>query len=135
MLCSSLTQLPQTDLYSIITYRDGTPEPRASQIDLTEISKQKRMVMEGLEARHTIYLPAYHWVLECYLQDLLTELRRLAGEKTVLFLDYETNCDIKNATRPLSHAGLIKLYLEGIGLARPERTKAGTRLVYPPFFI
>jgi hypothetical protein len=65
-----------------------------------------------VQARHTIYLPAYHWVLEHYLQDLLTELKSLEKGKTVIFLDYETNSDIDVVTRPLSHAGLIKLYLE-----------------------
>jgi len=65
------------------------------------------------EARRAIYLPAYHWVLEHCLQDLLTALRLLEKEKPVILLDYETNCDIDVLTRPLSHAGLVKLYLEG----------------------
>jgi len=30
----------------------------------------------------------------------------------VVLLDYETNYDINGVTRPLSHAGLIKLYIE-----------------------
>jgi hypothetical protein len=66
-----------------------------------------------IEARRVLYLPAYHWVLEHCLQDQLAELRRLEQEKTVVFLDYETNCDVDDATHPLSHAGLIKFYLEG----------------------
>ncbi|WP_207229487.1 DUF6939 family protein [Ktedonosporobacter rubrisoli] len=65
-----------------------------------------------LQARHLIYLPTYQWVLEHCLQDLLSELKQLEKEKTIIFLDYETNCDINAANRPLSHAGLIKLYLE-----------------------
>jgi hypothetical protein len=64
------------------------------------------------EARYLIYLPTYHWVLEHSLQDLLTELKHLEREKTIVFLDYETNSDIDVVSRPLSHAGLIKLYLE-----------------------
>lgn len=66
-----------------------------------------------VEARRTIYLPSYRWVLDHCLQDLLAELRVLEREKTVVLLDYETNCDVDNVTRPLSHASLIKLYLEG----------------------
>jgi hypothetical protein len=65
-----------------------------------------------VQARHLIYLPSYYWVLEHSLQDLLTELIHVEKEKTLVFLDYETNCDINVVTRPLSHAGLIKLYLE-----------------------
>lgn len=33
----------------------------------------------------------------------------------MVFLDYETDGDVDVITRPLSHAGLIKLYLEGGG--------------------
>jgi hypothetical protein len=51
-------------------------------------------------------------VLEHCLQDLITELKQLEPEKPVVFLDYETNSDITVLTRPLSHAGLIKLYLQ-----------------------
>jgi hypothetical protein len=64
-------------------------------------------------ARQKIYLPTYQWVLENCVIDLLENLRQLATEKTVILLDYETNCDLNDLSRPLSHAGLIKLYLEG----------------------
>ena len=64
------------------------------------------------EARHTIYLPSYYWVLNNCLQDLITTLKSVEREKIVVFLDYETNYDINIVTRPLSHAGLIKLYVE-----------------------
>ncbi len=66
-----------------------------------------------LEARNTIYLPTYHWVLKNCLQSPLAELRKQAENGTVILLDYETNCDLNNLASPLSHAGLIKRYLEG----------------------
>src|SRR4028118_1436346 len=65
------------------------------------------------EARRQIYLPSYQWVLNNHVQDLLNELKYVGTEKTVVLLDYETNCDVDNLSRPLSHAGLIKVYLEG----------------------
>jgi hypothetical protein len=64
------------------------------------------------EARRAIYLPAYHWVLTHCLQDLLAELEKRAALQTLVLLDYETNCNLDDLARPLSHAGLIKLYLE-----------------------
>jgi hypothetical protein len=64
------------------------------------------------EARRAIYLPTYHWVLTNCLQDLLAKLEDEAAERTVVLLDYETNCDLNDLSRPLSHAGLIKRYLE-----------------------
>lgn len=64
------------------------------------------------EARRTIYLPTYYWLLTNCLQDLLARLQEVAAKQTVVLLDYETNCDLNNLACPLSHAGLIKRYLE-----------------------
>lgn len=65
------------------------------------------------DARQQIYLPSYQWVLENCLQDLINELKGLGVDQTVVLLDYEINTDLNNLSRPLSHAGLIQLYLEG----------------------
>jgi hypothetical protein len=64
------------------------------------------------EARRLIYLPTYRWVLDHRLQDELAELRRLGAAQLVVLLDYETNGDIDDLTRPLSHASLILRSLE-----------------------
>jgi Family of unknown function (DUF6939) len=69
-------------------------------------------LLSYLEARYQIYLPVYHWILENCLQNETERLRNLSQEKTVILLDYETNTDIKNLAKPLSHAGLIKRYIE-----------------------
>ena len=65
------------------------------------------------EARRQIYLPAYRWVLENRLGAELAELRALAGHRRLVLLDYETNADLADLTRPLSHAALVKAFLEG----------------------
>ncbi len=70
-------------------------------------------LLSYIEARRVIYLPSYLWVLENRLQDTLQELQGMADEHGIVLLDYETNCDIDNPTKPLSHAGLVKYYLEG----------------------
>ncbi len=64
------------------------------------------------EARRQIYLPSYRWVLDHRLQDELGELWRLGAAQLVVLLDYETNGDSDDLTRPLSHASLILRYLE-----------------------
>ncbi|MDB5343972.1 MAG: hypothetical protein JWP89_2349 [Schlesneria sp.] len=63
------------------------------------------------EARLQIYLPAYRWILEHKLTAELDALRKLAGD--IVLLDYETNSDIEDLSKPLSHASLVKRYLEG----------------------
>ena len=62
------------------------------------------------DARYQIYLPIYLWVLENCLRDEIAQLKALSAGQTVLLLDYETNTDIDNLSKPLSHAGLVKQY-------------------------
>ena len=69
-------------------------------------------LLSYVEARWLISLPAYLWVLEHCLQDLLEELRQRATTTPLVFLDYDTNRDILDISQPLSHAELVKLYLE-----------------------
>ncbi|MBD2768510.1 hypothetical protein IC235_11485 [Hymenobacter sp. BT664] len=66
-----------------------------------------------LEARLQIYLPVYRWVLAHKLTTELTEkLRQWNKTQDLVLLDYETNGDVYNISKPLSHASLIKAYLE-----------------------
>ena len=59
-----------------------------------------------IEARKHIYLPCYKWILE-------NKLQKLVAAKPVVLLDYNTNPDVNNPKKPLSHASLIKAYIEG----------------------
>lgn len=67
-------------------------------------------LLDYLTARIEIYLPSYLWVLENKLQNLLSELKNYEGD--IVLLDYDTNSDLHNLQKPLSHASLIKGYLE-----------------------
>lgn len=66
-----------------------------------------------VEARKQIYIPAYRWVLENKVSDIIDRLREASKTHTIVLLDYETNDDIDNPKKPLSHAALIKAYAEG----------------------
>ena len=66
-----------------------------------------------IEARKLIYLPCYKWVLENKLQKLVTAVRIISKNKPVVLLDYNTNPDVNNPKKALSHASLIKAYIEG----------------------
>ena len=67
-----------------------------------------------IEARKQIYLPAYKWVLENKVANIIERLREASKTKTIVLLDYTTNCDIDDPKKPLSHAFLIKAYAEGL---------------------
>ena len=70
-------------------------------------------LLDYLTARKLIYLPSYKWVLDHKLGHLVEKLRKLSEAGTVVLLDYETNPDVLEPKKPLSHAALIKAYIEG----------------------
>lgn len=72
-------------------------------------------LLDYLEARIAIYLPTYKWVLENVpaVMDLVERIRIKSLTTDIVFLDYNTNEDYTNLKSPLSHAALIKLYIEG----------------------
>ena len=68
-----------------------------------------------IEARKQIYIPTYRWVLENKVAHIIERLRAASNEgKTIVLLDYDTNADVEDPKKPLSHASLIKAYAEGI---------------------
>ena len=80
-----------------------------------------------IEARKQIYIPTYKWVLENKVANIIERLRAASDSgKTIVLLDYDTNADVEDAKKPLSHASLIKAYAEGIypyGEVKEEKAK------------
>ena len=70
-------------------------------------------LLDYVAARRVIYLPAYRFVLEHHLSGGVVALRERAEEGDVVLLDYETNTDVDDTSRPLSHAGLVRAWLVG----------------------
>jgi len=67
-----------------------------------------------IEARKQIYIPTYRWVLENKVSSIIERMREASKTKTIILLDYNTNQNVDDASKPLSHAFLIKAYIEGI---------------------
>jgi hypothetical protein len=67
-----------------------------------------------IEARKQIYIPTYRWVLENKVPNIIERLREASKTKTIVLLDYDTNSDVENPKKPLSHASLVKAYAERI---------------------
>ncbi len=65
-----------------------------------------------ISARKEIYIPTYFWILENKVSDLVEIIRTESEKNLVILLDYNTNCEIDDPGKPLSHAGLIKYYIE-----------------------
>lgn len=70
-------------------------------------------LLDYITARKLIYLPSYQWALDHKLNEEIEILKEKSQKKPLVLLDYETNGDIDNPLRPLSHAHLIKMRLEG----------------------
>ena len=66
-----------------------------------------------IEARKEIYVPTYKWMLDHKVRYLVERLKKESIDHTVVLLDYDTNPDVENRNSPLSHASLIKAYVEG----------------------
>lgn len=67
------------------------------------------------EARMLIYLPTYKWVLDNVpeVHHVVKRIKEQSKIQDIVLLDYNTNIDFRDASKPLSHAGLVKLYIEG----------------------
>lgn len=72
-------------------------------------------LLNYFDARMHIYLPTYKWVLENVptVRHIVSRIAERAKTNDIVFLDYNTNIEFRDITAPLSHAGLVKLYIEG----------------------
>ena len=66
------------------------------------------------EARMMIYLPTYKWVLDNIpkAHEAAMRIKEKAKNCDIVLLDYNTNEDFQDISKPISHAGLLKLYIE-----------------------
>jgi hypothetical protein len=69
-------------------------------------------LLNYLAARMQIYLPTYAWVLQNKTVKEIEFLIEIALRKDLVLLDFETNGDFENITKPLSHAALIKRFID-----------------------
>lgn len=72
-------------------------------------------LLSYLDAKRLIYAPAYKYVLENVpeVKAIIEKIRQKAKECDIVLLDYNTNPDNRDASKPLSHAELVKMYIEG----------------------
>ena len=71
-------------------------------------------ILDYVTAKHQIYIPTFKWVLENKVAHIIERLKNASIDKTIVLLDYNTCCDVDSNTKPLSHAYLIKAFVEGI---------------------
>ncbi len=98
----------------------GAPRGHQQGVHATEL-------LDYITARHQIFIPAYKWVLENKVKHIIDRLREASKTKTIVLLDYATNCDVDDPRKPLSHAYLVKAYVEGLYPFGKKETKKKER--------
>ena len=68
-------------------------------------------LIDYYNARKLIYVPAYLWMLKNKTNSIITDLQDKALKSDIVLLDYTTNENIEDLSKPLSHASLIKMIL------------------------
>jgi hypothetical protein len=69
-------------------------------------------LMNEVDARKEILIPAYNWMLENRCGKLVEVLKKISKERTLILLDYSENGDIENVSMPFSCATLLKKKIE-----------------------
>ena len=71
-------------------------------------------LLNYFDARMQIYLPSYKFVLDNIpaAHNVVMKIAERAKEHDIVFLDYNTNTDFRDISSPMSHAGLVKMYIE-----------------------
>ena len=79
-------------------------------------------ILNYADARRYIYIPSYKYVLDYVpeVQRIVAKIREKAKESDIVLLDYNLNPDNRDITKPLSHAELVKMYIEGRYPSRDE---------------
>lgn len=75
-------------------------------------------ILDYYQARLKIYLPAYWGMLKYVpaVQGSLKLIHDKSLEGDVVLLDYNVNSTFTDISRPIAHAGLIKMYIERDGV-------------------
>lgn len=83
----------------------GNPLGHRKGINGTEL-------LDYLTARKQIYLPSYVWLLQNKTTSKVDQLTQIALRQDLVLLDFETNSGINNTKKLLSHAALIKKFID-----------------------
>ena len=87
--------------------KNGKPLGHRKGVNGTEL-------LDYIDARKQIYIPTYRWMLENKVSSIIERMKEASKTKKIILLDYNTNQDVDDPSKPLSHAFLIKAYIEGL---------------------
>ena len=73
-----------------------------------------KQILNYADAKRLIYIPAYKYVLDNVpeVQNIIQRIKKQSAISDIVLLDYNLNPDNRDASKPLSHAELVKMYIE-----------------------
>lgn len=71
-------------------------------------------ILNYADARRYIYIPSYKYVLDNVpeVHSVVERIKKQSETSDIVLLDYNINPDNRDITKPLSHAELVKMYIE-----------------------
>ena len=69
-------------------------------------------LLDYITARKVIQVPTYYWVLENKTEIEIKFLASIARKRNIVLLDNETNGDVEDVRKSLSHAALLVQFLD-----------------------
>lgn len=71
-------------------------------------------ILNYADARRLIYIPSYKYILEQIpeVNRIIEKIKDKAKESDIILLDYNINPDNRDISKPISHAELVKMYVE-----------------------
>lgn len=74
-----------------------------------------KQLLNYADAKRLIYAPSYKYVLDNIpeVQHVIAKIKKQAEVSDIVLLDYNLNPDNRDASKPLSHAEFVKMYIEG----------------------
>ncbi len=71
-------------------------------------------ILNYADARRLIYIPSYKYVLDHIpeVHRIIERIKEKAKESDIVLLDYNLNPENRDISKPLSHAELVKMYIE-----------------------
>lgn len=74
-----------------------------------------KQLLNYADAKRLIYAPSYKYVLDNIpeVQHVIAKIKTQAEVSDIVLLDYNLNPDNRDASKPLSHAEFVKMYIEG----------------------
>lgn len=72
-------------------------------------------ILDYRTAKMEIYLPTYKWMLENIAEVfmVINKIKERSQTHDIVFLDYNANQNIDDEKKTISHAALVKMYIEG----------------------